>query len=197
MLDAAHGRVFARRIRVLAGHIAALLPRDATVLDVGAGDGQVARLVMDQRPDVKIRGVDVMARATSHIPVEIFDGTHLPHEDREFDAAMMVDVLHHAADQHALLKEMVRVVKSTVVIKDHLADGFLARPTLAFMDWVGNARYGVSLPYSYWTSSQWTQSFSALGLRVAEWRDALGIYPWPASMAFDRKLHFVAKLERT
>jgi len=197
MLTAAHDRVFARRIRVLARHVAALLPHNASVLDVGAGDGQVARLVMDQRPDVRIRGVDVMARTKSYIPVEIFDGTHLPYTDREFDAAMMVDVLHHAADQEALLRELVRVVKSAVVIKDHVVHGLFARQTLAFMDWVGNARYGVSLPYAYWTNEQWARAFSAFGLRVGERRDHLGLYPWPASLVFERGLHFVARLERT
>lgn len=196
MLRAVHQRVFARRIRVLAGHVAELLPRGASVLDVGAGDGLVARLVMRQRPDVTICGVDVLARKESHIPVELFDGTHLPHKDREFDSAIIIDVLHHASDQQALLLETRRVVKQAVVIKDHLADGFLAEPTLAFMDWVGNARYGVALPYSYWTTARWRSAFDALDLRVAEWRSQLGLYPWPASMVFERGLHFVARLER-
>ena len=197
MLHVAHQRVFQRRIRVLARHIADLLPQQARVLDVGAGDGSVARLVMDRRPDVTIRGVDVLARAESHIAVELFDGTHLPHGDRAFDAAMMVDVLHHAADQEALLREMVRVVKHSVIIKDHVVQGALAQPTLAFMDWVGNARYGVSLPYAYWTAERWASAFRDLGLRVAERRTHLGLYPWPASLVFDRDLHFIARLERS
>ena len=195
MLAKAHGVVFSRRVRVLAKHLAELLPPDASVLDVGAGDGTIPRLVMDARPDVTIRGVDVLARAETHIPVNLFDGVTIPFGDREFDAAMLVDVLHHAAQQQRLLSEMCRVVKRAIIIKDHVVQGLLARPTLAFMDWVGNARHGVSLPYSYWTAPQWDRAFAELQLKETERRTALGLYPWPASLIFERHLHFISRLE--
>lgn len=196
MLDAAHQRVvYGRRITVLAQHLSELLPRDASVLDVGSGDGLLARRILDARPDLRIRGVDVLIRPESHIPVEWFDGIRLPFRDREYDAVMMVDVLHHATDQAALLAETARVARRAVVIKDHVVSGLLARPTLAFMDWVGNARHGVALPYSYWTEEQWQRSFARLGLRTTARRDSLGLYPWPASLVFGRGLHFVAVLE--
>jgi len=197
MIGAAHGKlVYGRRINVLARHLAELLPRDTSVLDVGSGDGLLARKVMDLRPDLRIRGVDVLPRAESHIPVDMFDGRTLPFTDREFDVVMMVDVLHHASDQRRLLREMVRVSKRTVVIKDHIVRGALAWRTLVFMDWVGNARYGVALPYAYWTKAQWDTAYADVGLRVSESREHLGLYPWPASLVFERGLHFMAKLER-
>lgn len=197
MLGATHqALVYGRRIRVLTRHVADLLPRDARVLDVGSGDGLLARRVMELRPDVSIRGVDVLARPTSHIPVMMFDGVKLPFPDRSFDAVMMVDVLHHAAQQDALLAEMARVTRGVVIIKDHLVQGLLAHPTLRFMDWVGNVRHGVALPYAYWSRDRWQQAFDAARLRVTHWRDALGLYPFPASLLFDRHLHFVSVLER-
>lgn len=197
MLDLAHQRVYGRRIRVLARHLTDLLPRDASVLDVGAGDGLLARRVMDARPDLRISGVDVMARPASHIPVSLFDGVRLPFNTGQFDAVMMVDVLHHATDQEALFSETARVAKRALVIKDHLVAGLLAQPTLAFMDWVGNARHGVALPYSYWTEGRWTAAFERVAMRPKDYRDKLGLYPWPASLVFERHLHFIAVLEHT
>jgi len=198
MIGSAHDRlVYGRRIRVLTRHIAELLPRDARVLDVGSGDGLLATRVMALRPDVSIRGVDVLARPTSHIPVELFDGVRLPFPDRSFDAVMMVDVLHHASEQDRLLRDMARVTRGVVVIKDHLVHGLLAHPTLRFMDWVGNVRHGVALPYAYWSRDRWQQSFDAARLRVTHWRGQLALYPWPASLVFDRQLHFAAVLEPT
>jgi SAM-dependent methyltransferase len=195
MLGSAHQRlVYGRRIDVLTRHFAALLPRDTTVLDVGSGDGLLARRVMELRPDLDIRGVDVLLRPQSHIPVELFDGVRLPFRDREFGAAMMVDVLHHASEQEAILREMARVARA-VVIKDHLVQGWLAHPTLRFMDWVGNVRHGVALPYAYWTPERWAGAFASVGLRTVQRRDQLGLYPWPASLLFDRGLHFIAVLE--
>jgi ubiquinone/menaquinone biosynthesis C-methylase UbiE len=193
----AHDRVYARRIRVLASHLADLIPRDATVLDVGSGDGALARRVMQSRPDLKFTGVDVLVRPGTHIPVERFDGTRLPFPDDAFDVITLVDVLHHAADQMALLRDIGRVARRAVVIKDHIVAGLLAHPTLRFMDWVGNARHRVALPFSYWTEAQWRDSLAAAGLRVRDRRDHLGLYAWPLSLVFERGLHFVAVLEPT
>jgi SAM-dependent methyltransferase len=196
MLGSVHERlVYGRRIRVLARHLAELLPAGAKVLDVGAGDGLLASRVRALRPDLDVQGVDVLVRAETHIPVERFDGTTLPYADDAFDAIMMVDVLHHATEQDRLLAEISRVASRCVVIKDHFVRGVLAEPTLKLMDWVGNARHGVSLPYAYWTPSRWSEAFERAGLRVLEQRDAVGLYPWPASLLFDRGLHFIARLE--
>jgi SAM-dependent methyltransferase len=196
MLDHAHGRVvYGRRISVLARHLREMLPHSASVLDVGAGDGLLASRILATRPDLRIRGVDVMIRPESHIPVELFDGVRLPFADREFDVVMMIDVLHHATDQRALLAETARVARRAVVIKDHVVQGALARPTLSFMDWVGNARHGVALPYAYWTAAEWRQRLAEAGLRPKDRRDHLALYPWPASLVFDRGLHFIALLE--
>jgi SAM-dependent methyltransferase len=198
MIGSAHERlVYGRRIEVLARHLAELLPRDATVLDVGSGDGLLAKKIESARSDLRMFGVDVLVRPQTHIPVRQFDGVLLPFADGAFDIVMMVDVLHHADDQPALLREVARVAKRAVVIKDHHADGFLAAPTLRFMDWVGNARHGVALPYAYWSSNRWSRELTKAGLRVGSERRRLGLYPWPASLLFDRGLHFIAVLHKT
>ena len=196
MLGTVHERlVYGRRIGVLTRHVAELMPRNATVLDVGSGDGLLARRVMEARPDLTIRGVDVLPRPRAHIAIELFDGVRLPFSAGSFDVTLMVDVLHHASQQDTLLREMSRVARRRVVIKDHFAAGFLAHTTLRFMDWVGNARHGVVLPYAYWSPDQWDRGFANAGLRVVERRERLGLYPWPASALFERRLHFIAALE--
>src|SRR3954451_10064113 len=126
--------VFGRRVRKLAEHLAAVLPANARVLDVGCGDGSLDRLIMERRPDVTIEGIDVLVRPHTHIPVTRFDGQVIPHDDGSFDAVMFVDVLHHTDDPLVLLREAARVAIQALVLKDHTADGLLAHSTLAFMD---------------------------------------------------------------
>lgn len=196
MLGAVHGKlIFNRRIRKLAAAIAERLPRDARVLDVGCGSGELAVLVMQLRPDVRIEGIDVLVRPNTAILVHAFDGQHIPFADDMFDAAMVIDVLHHTDDPGLVLGEIARVAP-IVVIKDHLRNGVAAGSTLRFMDWVGNAAHGVRLPYNYLSHREWKRVWNGLGLSVSVFATRLGLYPRPFSWAFDRRLHFVGVLSR-
>lgn len=190
-----HGRfAYDRRVHTLASHLAELIPQKAKVLDIGCGDGLIAHLIMQQRPEVKITGVDVLLREKTFIPIETFDGRVVPFADDSFDIAMFVDVLHHTEDPMILLCEAVRVAREVVVIKDHACNGLFANSTLRFMDWVGNARHGVTLPYNYWPQWKWLEAFDTLGLAIDVWKKDLSLYPWPAGLVFDRSLHFAARL---
>jgi ubiquinone/menaquinone biosynthesis C-methylase UbiE len=135
LLGRMHGQyVHSPRVRILRDCLSALIPKDVSVLDVGCGDGLLARLIMDQRSDVEICGIDVLVREQTQIPVTEFDGLRIPFPDNSFDAVMFVDVLHHTDDPIALLFEAQRVAAKAIVIKDHRLNGLLARPTLRFMD---------------------------------------------------------------
>ena len=194
-LNALHSRaVFSRRVRVLSRHVARALAGGASVLDVGCGDGSIARAIMDLDPRIEIRGIDVLRRAKTLIPVDLFDGRRIPFADASFDWVMLIDVLHHTDDPQVLLGEAARVARTGVVIKDHLRDGFAARATLGLMDWVGNRGHGVRLPYNYLSRAEWEPVFAGCGLEVAGWDGRLGLYPFPAGPVFDRGLHFVATL---
>lgn len=188
--------VFGRRVRVLSGWFAQLAPRGVRVLDVGCGDGLISALTASQRPDMEIVGIDVLPRDRSHIPVQIFDGTRIPFPDQSFDLVLFSDVLHHTADPAILQREAHRVSRQFVLIKDHYRKGLAAGPRLRFMDWVGNARFGVSLPYNYWTETQWHNTWQHIGLKPRRLETQLGLYPAPANWVFGAQLHFVALLAK-
>lgn len=193
---ALHSRlVFPRRVRRLVELLPEFIPQYSTVLDVGCGDGLISKLLAERRPDISVHGIDVLVRPTTHIPVTEFDGRTIPFPDDSFDVVLFVDVIHHTDDGRALLREAARVARRRVVIKDHNRNGLFAGPTLRFMDWVGNARHGVALPYNYWSRDEWQQAFAATDLVSAERCDDLGLYPWPASLLFGRSLHFIAALD--
>ncbi len=196
VVETIHGRyVHDRRSRVLSRHLADIIPGNFSVLDVGCGDGLLAREISQARPDISLRGIDVLVRELTHIPVDRFNGKTIPCDDASFDGVLFVDVLHHSTDPMSLLREGLRVARKSIFIKDHLRDGLFADLTLRVMDRIGNARHSVSLPYNYWPKRRWHEAFETLGLRIAEWTTQLGIYPWPASWVFERSLHFVARLD--
>jgi SAM-dependent methyltransferase len=195
VLDTLHGGfVHGRRVEVLSRHLAELMPEGARVLDVGCGDGLITSLVGDRRPDVEVSGIDIATRGQTHVPVSEFDGLHIPAGDGEADVVMLVDVLHHADDPHALLAEAVRAAGRAVVLKDVMTLGPLSDATLRFMDWVGNARHGVPLPYLFWSQDEWRDAFARLGVTVDAERRRLGLYPPPFNLVFERRMHFIVRL---
>lgn len=188
-------QIHRRRVRVIANWIGQQLPKGASVLDVGCGDGKLAAIVGQQRPDVSVRGIDVLVREETAIKVDGFDGATIPFDRDQFDVVMMVDVLHHTDAPGELLKEATRVASQLVVIKDHYLRGFAAYRTLRFMDHVSNARHGVEIPCNYLAPNRWSELFRQSDLRVRQCIEHLGLYPPPLSWIFERRLHFLAALE--
>jgi SAM-dependent methyltransferase len=195
VLNTVHDRiVFRRRVRVLSRCLADELGASGAVLDLGCGDGSIARAMMDLKPGLAFSGIDVLLRPQTLIPVTRFDGKTIPAEDKAFDWVTIVDVLHHTEDPAALLAEAARVARHGVVVKDHLREGFAAYPTLRLMDWVGNRGHDVRLPYNYLSMAEWKAIFAEVGVSPCGWRQSLSLYPFPASLLFDRNLHFIATL---
>jgi len=67
ILTRAHSAlVFGRRVRILAANLAKEIPIRAEVLDVGTGDGSIAKAIALNRPDIKIEGIDVLIPGPIH-----------------------------------------------------------------------------------------------------------------------------------
>lgn len=187
--------IFGRRVQALADNIAQMIPDGlTTLLDVGCGDGTLARSIIERRPDMEPTGVEIRARPLTVIPVQEFDGRILPFSSGSYDVVMLVDVLHHADDPTLLLREARRVAAHVVIIKDHVTGAWLSSERLRLMDWVGNIGHGVPLRYAYWSQRQWNDAFRAAGLREVDRRERLGLYAPSLRWLFERRLHFVSRL---
>ena len=186
--------IFNRRVSVLVSKIGAEVPPGSSMLDVGTGDGQIAKMIGAQQTGTVVRGIDIMLREKTHIPVELFDGKVIPVADDGVDVVTFVDVLHHTDDPSILIREASRACKRCVIIKDHLAENRFDHLVLRLMDWVGNAPHGVVLPYNYASRAQWMDWFAKAGLKVESFQTDIPLYRFPLSLIFGRKLHFVARL---
>jgi phosphoadenosine phosphosulfate reductase len=101
------------------GHVSLLLeafavPEGARVLDVGAGFGEVARLMAEQRPDLEFVLLNAVQSQLDHAPAE-FEQVHgdahdLPFEDGSFDAVMFHFALCNM-DARVALAEASRVLR--------------------------------------------------------------------------------------
>jgi len=103
------------------------------------------------------------------------------------DVVLFVDVLHHTSDARILLREAARVSRRHVVIKDHLREGL-------FANWVGNYGHELALPYNYVSKREWHEHFRDTNLSLEHWMERLELYPFPFSLVFGRRIHFIARL---
>lgn len=186
--------VHKRRVAVLSDSLKTMLPASSTLLDVGCGDGTIAKLLSQKVPGLKVMGVEYAPRPSCAIPCTGFDGIHLPFPDKSFDGAMFVDVLHHSLDPLAILRDASRVCRNFILIKDHFSENLLDYSILRLMDWVGNRPHAVVLPYNYLSEENWKKLYSDAGLTLQKLEQEMPLYPVPFSFIFGGNLHFISVL---
>lgn len=160
----------------------------ATVLDVGASCGRLARRLMDAT-GCSISGIDVHIQPHAKIPVRRYDGRSFPFPDSAFDCVMMVDMLHHTENIEQMLSEACRVSRRYVLIKDHYWETGSDLTALRIADYIGNAPYGISLPYTYLRLDEWANLFHRHGLKPLSWET-------PRLHPLDPCKHITVRLER-
>lgn len=185
-----------RRVNTLSNTLSKLLDTNSTILDVGCGDGTLAKRIFEYSNAAQVTGIDVLIRKDCVIPNTKFDGIKIPFDNNSFDYILLVDVLHHTENPELLFEECIRVAKKGVLIKDHINNSTLDYYTLRFMDRVGNARYDVNLPHNYLSSSQWNELFKKHNLVISNVINRLHLYPVPFNLLFDRQLHSIWHLTK-
>jgi SAM-dependent methyltransferase len=122
MLKAAFDAVMERRAAGLLELVAAWLPDEGPVLDLGSGTGHLAARLERER------GVEVVAADVSDLhvvgrpPVPIADGV-LPFGDGAYTAALLLFMLAYPRDPAGVLAEAARVARGPVILVQSLHSG--------------------------------------------------------------------------
>jgi SAM-dependent methyltransferase len=188
-----------RTIRIPGGaRVVASLARHVghadSLLDVGCGDGVNTLALADAIGAKRVAGVDVVIRETTHIEAKKYDGRSIPFGDRSFDVVSIVDVLHHADDPDAVLREALRVSSRMVVIKDHFRFGPVSNRILYLMDRAGNAKDSIECPANYFHPQQWVSMIERAGGRIASLEWPLKVHDLPGRLVAWSQLQFSAKV---
>jgi SAM-dependent methyltransferase len=194
LVEAHRRHVHEPRVMRLAAALAGHVGRAGSLLDVGAGTGQIARRVGEQAGAARVEGVDVLVRGETEIPVRSYDGRTLPYRAGEFEVVLLVDVLHHTADPRAVLRECLRVARRAVVVKDHFAFGPATSALLWAMDRVGNHGPGVAITGRYFSLPEWVSTVQAAHGSMESLTWPVHVHAPAVRLALPSSLHFVASV---
>lgn len=160
--------------------IGPLINKGDKALDVGCGNGKFGHAVADHYK-AKVSGVDVVDYAAAEIPVAIYDGKTIPHEDDSFDAVILAFMLHHVKHQKELLAEAIRVSRGNVIIFE---DVYFSPWQYLFVVWndfytnilfgavrvlkgeAGKGLLSIPMPLTFRSVKGWDALFASYGVEV-------------------------------
>ena len=168
--------VLAERIAL---HIQSLVRQGrARCLDVGCGDMTLAESIEARAPHTSWHSIDVQpvpatARRSKY---RQFDGRTIPYADREFDVALLCDVLHHAPEDAAQLLAEAGRVADCVLVKDSFEDGPYSRSMLRLADLIGSGGTSARAPERYLTRERFVRLAAEQHLVMTALDSGLDLY---------------------
>lgn len=188
VLDRAGERLMRAHIEFNFASAAPHIPRGSRLLDVGAWDCRLSALYRD-RLGCDVTAVDVVDKNVTDVPLVRYDGRALPFEDGAFDVVTIMYVLHHSADDAAILAEARRVCAPggrVIVGEDQVETRWERTVAVGFHVWL------LSVTLMGWKGQfrrieEWRERFARAGLAVAQ-VDRLGPHLgkrlWPRNVLF-------------
>ncbi len=170
-------RAFLRRYAKIEAAAVAPFIVGRRALDLGAGEGYVAR-ELHGLTGAWICSVDVGGFRRAAVPYVTYDGWRLPFGDEAFDTSLMLLALHHCAEPEAVLDEALRVTRRRLIVIESVYRNRLGLFWLWLLDgWLNGYRHDglMSAALAFRTREEWQRLFASRGLRSVETR---WLGPW-------------------
>ncbi|MEP2102495.1 MAG: methyltransferase domain-containing protein [Parasphingorhabdus sp.] len=133
------------------------------LLEVGSGPGSVVEVFREQGLDVT--ALDIADNSiTDDLKPIVYDGDEMPFENRSFDAALLLTMLHHTPNPEHILREAARVSKRLIIMED-IYDTPVQAAYTKLTDKITNMEF-IGHPHSNRSHAEWLETFGRLGFTL-------------------------------
>lgn len=133
------------------------------ILDVGSGNGLISWELRKMGFEVVPLDIKSQAFEKSVAPV-VYDGHNMPFNEKEFDVALILSVLHHTTNQEEILNEVKRVSKRIIINEDIYGNSFQKKMTFLIDSFV-NIGYA-PCPHTNRNDQEWKDLFKSLNCQI-------------------------------
>lgn len=134
-----------------------------SILDVGSGSCHIANSLLNKGYSVVALDISNESYIEDLSPI-LYSGSHIPFENKSFDTAIIITVLHHTKNPEQIVQEASRVATEIVIIEDVIRNKFHKYITW-FLDSLLNLEF-LGHPHSNKTDSEWRDVFNNLDLEI-------------------------------
>jgi len=136
---------------------------ELSVLEVGAGNGALAKLLSDE--GIKLSAIDIDNKTLfEDVKVRVYDGVKFPFDDKQFDVCQLITMLHHTTNAEELIREAKRVSNRIIIMED-IYENPLQKYVTWFTDSLVNWEF-FGHPHTNRTDAEWRELFEQNGLVV-------------------------------
>lgn len=132
-------------------------------LDIGSGPGSF--LSVSRENGHNVQGLDVRpVHYRDELRAHIYDGVVMPYEDKSYEGAFLLTMLHHTPDPELILHEAARTARRLIIIED-VYDNRLGEIYTKLTDKVTNLEFR-GHPHTNRTDAEWKDTFARLGFEL-------------------------------
>jgi hypothetical protein len=152
-----------KRAEVKRKRLLPLLSEGGSVLEVGAGNGALTKLLREE--GMKTTALDIADKSLfADVKVEVYDGEKFPFGEKKFDVCQLITMLHHTTNAEALIREAGRVSDRVIIMEDIYENRFQQWITWFTDSLVNWEFYGH--PHTNRTDAEWKELFERNGLKL-------------------------------
>lgn len=139
------------------------ITRDDKILDIWCGRWWLSYLL--KKDWYKIKSLDIKnISLNKDISPIIYNWKKIPFENKEFDIALIITVLHHTKKPEEIIKEAIRVANKIIIVEDIYTNSIQKYLTY-IMDNIMNFEIFTN-PHSNKTDKEWKKVFNNMWLKV-------------------------------